>query len=63
MIWLSAAPDFYWSSTVSGFRVGDFQNNQNAFISAKSYKTESYKAIFDTATSLVYVPQCKYSLK
>jgi len=24
MIWLSAAPDFYWSSMVSGFRVGDF---------------------------------------
>lgn len=58
MIWLKSPPDYFWSSTVSGFRVGDFSNTKNDFVSPKAYKIDSYKAIFDTATSLIYVPQC-----
>jgi hypothetical protein len=56
MIWLKSPADYFWSSTVSGFRVGDFSNNKNSFVSPKAFKINSYKAIFDTATSLVYVP-------
>jgi hypothetical protein len=58
LVWINLPLNFYWTSYVSGFMVGE-----NGYVKAfeTSYKTATYPAIFDSGTSLIYIPNSKHS--
>jgi hypothetical protein len=51
LTWLDMNPDdfMYWQSTTSAMKIG-----------AKEYRfSKSFRAVFDTGTSLMIIPGCK----
>ena len=58
MIWLKTEPGYFWSTKINGFRIGN-QGGGSIFNKPKAFTTNTFPAIFDTATSLIYLPQCK----
>jgi hypothetical protein len=59
MIWLKSEPGYFWTTTINGFRVGTQEGTKRLINKVKQFSTQSFPAIFDTATSLIYLPQCK----
>jgi len=45
---LTAMTDFFWADKVDGYSVGDYKTN--------AFSTTSTKVIFDSGTSLAYIP-------
>jgi len=55
LVWLDSPDNFYWNAYVSGFTLGDGIGKL-----ATSYYFEGYLAIFDSGTSLIYIPYSNY---
>jgi hypothetical protein len=56
MLWLKSEDGYFWNTKITGFRVGTQEAQNSVFNRAKAFKLESFPTIFDTATSLIYVP-------
>ena len=56
MVWLKSEDGYFWNTKIGGFRVGTQAAQSNMINRARAFKLESFPAIFDTATSLIYVP-------
>jgi hypothetical protein len=57
MIWLRVEPGYFWTIIINGFRIGNADSTSGGlFKKAKSFSINSFPAIVDTATSLIYVP-------
>jgi arginine/ornithine N-succinyltransferase beta subunit len=55
LVWLSLNESFFWMTTVDGFRIGNLDSSPKN----EGMATRSYRAIFDTGTSLTLLPKCK----
>jgi Eukaryotic aspartyl protease len=56
--WISLNDTFFWTTTIEGFRIGHSDLFSNG--APSSFQTRPYYAIFDSGTSLAYLPSCKY---
>lgn len=50
---------FFWESRITGFRVGSIENNGGRIY---AYNTKPIPVVFDSGTSLMYAPTCKFVL-
>jgi hypothetical protein len=55
--WFSMSAAYFWQYDVNAFRIGSSNTFSDGVTSG--YATDSLNAIFDTGTSLLYVPSSK----
>lgn len=59
LVWLNMATSLFWQNYVNAYRVGTSSKFANGDIA--QYATPSASpVIFDTGTSMVYLPSCKF---
>ena len=61
LIWMGIPSGYFWSVQITGFRVGSVTSSIFSVIQPVAFSFGSTQAIFDTATSLVYMPDCRNS--
>jgi hypothetical protein len=61
LIWIDMIDSYFWSTESSGYRVGTSNTFENGFPS--EFTTKPLPVIFDTGTSLSYLPACKIKFK
>lgn len=55
LVWLNSPPHFFWTTTISGYRV----EQQDLLWNPASYSFGAYPAIIDSGTSLLFFPKSK----
>lgn len=52
ILWLESMPGFFWTTLVGGYRYG----RNSAARKPRSYQTDAFQAVFDSGTSMIYLP-------